>query len=465
MADAMRRAPQVLKYAAIAVVVLLVVALVYLATGGGTKTGTAYFKTANSINPGDNIAILGMSVGKVDKLTPEGEKVRVDFHYDSKWKLPADVKAAILSPTLVATRFIQLDPAYTSGPEFENGGVIPVERTAVPLEFDELKKQLELISDDFGPNGMNKDGAINRALTVINKNGMQDGVGQGQPFHEMITELSKAAKTLADGRGDLFGTVDNLAHFSSVLNQYDKQIVEFQGNLGDVAKILDDNSQELDQLLPRIEDAGKQVDKFLDHHSGQLTETIDRAGSITRNIAKVRDSLAQGLHQGPNTLTNFTNLFHPRTGELYGALSVAGYGNSFASPGNSACALITAPAYANELTAQQQCVKMLGPLFNQLAPLVQAGATALLPTFPLGPPGVVVPQGSTPSYGDMDQRKGQGQADASPNQSNADVMLGGGGRSQTAPGGDDRSFTDGGFPGIPVPMPPTGNPKIPFGGN
>lgn len=457
MADAMRRAPQALKYVAIAVVVLLVVGLIYLITGGGTKTGTAYFKLANSINPGDAIRILGMEVGKIDKLTPEGDKVRVDFHYDSKYKLPADVKAAVLSPTLVATRFVQLDPAYTTGPEFPDGGTIPVERTAVPLEFDELKRQLQLISEEFGPSGLNKEGALNRALTVINKNGVVDGVGQGKPFHEMITELSKAAKTLSDGRGDLFGTVDNLAHFSSVLVQYDKQIVEFQQNLGDVAEILADNDEELKELLPRIDDAGEQVDKFLDHHSGRLTETVERAGSITRNVAKVRDDLAQALHQGPNTLTNFTNLWHPRTGQLYGALSIAGYGNSIASPGNGVCALITQPAYANPLTAQQQCVKTLGPLWTQLAPLVQAGTEAFLPRFPLGPPGIVVPHGSTPPYGDIDQPDNAPDVDASPNQSMSDLP-----RSQSSPGGDDHSYSDGGFPGLPIP---TQNPKIPFGGN
>jgi len=150
------------------------------------------------------------------RFIDEGDKVKVDFHYDSKIKLPADVKAAILSPTLVATRFMQLDPAYTSGPEFESGATIPVERTAVPLEFDELKKQLDLISEDFGPNGANKDGAINRALSTINKNGVQNGVGQGQAFHDMVVELSKAAKTFSDGRGDLFGTVCGLGESAGV---------------------------------------------------------------------------------------------------------------------------------------------------------------------------------------------------------------------------------------------------------
>lgn len=450
MTEIMRKTPRAARWVAVALVIVLVVALVYLLTGGGTKTGTAYLKFANSIYPGDSIKILGMDVGKIDKLTPEGDKVRVDFHYDGKYNLPADVKAAVLSPTLVATRFIQLDPAYTAGPVFPDGGVIPVERTHIPTEFDELKKQLDQFSESFGPNGVNKDGAINRALDVINKNGVQDGVGQGKAFRDMIVELSKATRTLSDSRGDLFGTVDNLARFSSVLNQFDTQIVQFQQRLGDVSATLNSNSDELKQLLPRVEDAGNQVDKFFRDHSGQLTETVDRAGSINRAIAQIRDDFAQALHIGPNGLTNFANLIHPRTGVLYGAVTIGGYTNSLLSPGNQVCALITSAAAANELTAQRMCAQQLGPLFAQLLKL---GINKPIPTIPLVP-GLVVPQGSTPSYGDLNAPDKAPDTNPSPNGSNSDLP-----RSTTSDR-TDKSYSDNGFP---VPGLPAQNPVIPGG--
>src|SRR5581483_4882429 len=97
-----------------------------------------------------------------------------------------------------------------------------------------------------------------------------------------------------------------------------------------------------------------------------LTDTVDRAGSVQRAIAKQRDNLAQVLHIGPNTLANFTNLFHPRTGELFGVVSINGYQNSLASPGNQVCALLSTAAAANEQSAQKACTDALGPLFAQL---------------------------------------------------------------------------------------------------
>jgi phospholipid/cholesterol/gamma-HCH transport system substrate-binding protein len=431
MASLTHKAPWV-RYLVVAMVLLVAAVGIYVLAGGGTKSGIAYFKTAKNVYPGDGIRILGMQVGKIDKISTEGDKVKVDFHYDSKYSLPATVNAAILSPTLVATRFIQLDPAYTSGPALPDGGSIPVSRTAVPVEFDELKKQLDQVSDALGPNGANKEGALNRALETINKN----GAGQGQNFHDMITELSKASKTLSDGRGDLFGTVNNLAHFSSVLTQYDSQIVEFDHRLADVSGILNDNSEQLRELLPKVDDAGHQVDLFLKDHGDQLTETVDRAGSISRSLAKQRDNIAGLLHIAPNTVTNFASLMNPRTGTLDASVAVNNTA-TLGSPGGDICALITTVASANELEGQRMCVQYLGPIFRHLA----------MESPPVGAAPVVVPYGSSPKYGSIDDNPFNHpgvNTNPSPNGSNSDLPP------SSSLNGNDHKYSDP-IPALPIP--------------
>ena len=59
-------------------------------------------------------------VGKVDTVSPSGTKVKVKLHYDAKYKVPADAKAAVISPSIVGDRFVQLTPAYTGGEQLEN---------------------------------------------------------------------------------------------------------------------------------------------------------------------------------------------------------------------------------------------------------------------------------------------------------------------------------------------------------
>ena len=106
----------------------------------------AYFENSNGIYVGDDVRILGVNVGRIDKIEPQPDRVKISFWYDSKYKVPADANAAILSPTLVTSRAIQLTPAYTGGPAMADDAVIPRERTVVPVEWDTLRQQLERLA-------------------------------------------------------------------------------------------------------------------------------------------------------------------------------------------------------------------------------------------------------------------------------------------------------------------------------
>src|SRR5690348_1920181 len=89
-----------------------------VASGGdsGTRHLTAYFTKTIGLYQGNDVRVLGVKIGKIDKLTVLGTRVRVQISYDGKYKLPADVKAVLVPPSVVSDRFIQLAPAYTGGP-------------------------------------------------------------------------------------------------------------------------------------------------------------------------------------------------------------------------------------------------------------------------------------------------------------------------------------------------------------
>ena len=51
-----------------------------------------YFANSNGFYVGDDVRILGVTVGKIDTIEPQPERVKVSFWYDSKYKVPADAK-------------------------------------------------------------------------------------------------------------------------------------------------------------------------------------------------------------------------------------------------------------------------------------------------------------------------------------------------------------------------------------
>src|SRR5690349_2905193 len=84
---------------ALAVVLTLLLAAWLVPFRSGTRTVTAHFPHSIGIFEGSDVTIMGVSVGRVQKITPHGSSVTVEMTYSSDYKLPADVKAAIITPT------------------------------------------------------------------------------------------------------------------------------------------------------------------------------------------------------------------------------------------------------------------------------------------------------------------------------------------------------------------------------
>ena len=104
------------------------------------RTITAYVRSAVAVYPDNPVLVLGVPVGRITTVAPQGRQVKVVMRIDDSVTVPAGASAVVVEPSLVAGRSVQLTPAYTGGPAMPDGGVIPVERTAVPLGIDDLSR-------------------------------------------------------------------------------------------------------------------------------------------------------------------------------------------------------------------------------------------------------------------------------------------------------------------------------------
>lgn len=200
---------------------------------------TAYFPRTVGLHPGSDVRVLGVRVGEVGKITPEGGHVRVELEYEPGRRIPANAQAAIINSSIVSDRYVQLLPVYRGGPVMEDGAFIPESRTAVPVELDRIFDSLHTTAAAFGPKGANTDGSLSRLLGVSADN--LDG--QGAQLNQTVEGLSLAVTTLSDGRKDLFGTVRNLQVFTAALAADDKNVRSFNDSLSDVADQLAGNAR------------------------------------------------------------------------------------------------------------------------------------------------------------------------------------------------------------------------------
>ncbi|MFC9968310.1 MULTISPECIES: MCE family protein [Nocardia] len=344
---------------AVVVIAALVAVGVYLVTGVGKNTVTASFTSTTGLYAGDEVRVLGVTVGSIDSIEPGRGQVQVKMSIDSDIDLPADARAVIIAPSLVSARFVQLAPAYSGGPKLADGAQIPLERTAVPVEWDEIKAELTKLSAALGPVGDDKQGSFGRFVDTA----AQNLDGNGQKFRDTLRELSATLTTLSDGRTDLFATIRNLQKFVEVLSASNEQIVQFSGRLASVSSVLAGASEELGAGLDSLDVALADVKRFLEGTGGELTEGVERLADVTQTLVDNRPEIERVLHSGPTAMVNFYQLYKPAQGSLTGAVAL----NNTANPLSFLCGSIRAIEHNNSDKSADLCAEFLAPVISSLA--------------------------------------------------------------------------------------------------
>jgi phospholipid/cholesterol/gamma-HCH transport system substrate-binding protein len=286
-----------------------------LATSGpGPKTYTAYFSEAVGVYPGSDVDILGVKVGSIDSVQPQGRRVRVVLSVDASVPVPARADAVVIVPSVIADRYLQLTPPYTRGPQLASGASIPQSRTATPVEIDQLYAAITKFSQDLGPNGVNQNGALSNLLNV----GAANLKGNGQALGTMIRELSQLYQTLQGSQGNFFGTITNLQKFTAMLDSNNGQVATVQNQLAQVSQFLAADRQDLAGALSELATALSQVQAFVADNRSALTSNISKLEDITQILVNERDSLAEALDNEPLAADNFVNAYDPSTGTLDG---------------------------------------------------------------------------------------------------------------------------------------------------
>ena len=287
--------------------ILLIGLVSVLRAGDDVKTATAYFPRAVHVYAESEVSVLGVRVGRVTRVVADGTQVRVDFEYDAKQRIPAEAFAVFVEPTLVADRALQLAPVYDGGPVLADGAVIPLARTAIPIELDEFNKNLTRLAEALGPNGANKDGALSRAVGV----GADTLAGNGAAMNKTITGVSTMMSTLDDNKDALFGTIRNLQLFTSQLATHDAETRAFATRLAKVSAQLDGERDSFAAAIREVGVALEEVARFVKANRGAVAADVAQLSRVTTILARHRVLLAHIADMGAVGVGNYPHMYTP----------------------------------------------------------------------------------------------------------------------------------------------------------
>ena len=325
-----------------------------------TNTVVAYFPETLALYAGDRVTIMGVKVGAIDKIEPAGDKMKVTFHYDNSYKVPANATASILNPSLVASRNIQLSPPYTGGPVMEDNAVIPVDRTQVPVEYDQLRDSINRILTDLGPTPEQPKGPFGDII----ESAATGFAGKGEQLNKTLNGLSEALYTLNEGRGDLFGVIKSLALFVNALYQSDQQFVALNDDLATFTNSFTNTDREVANALQELNQLLTTTRQFISKNGEVLTHDVNNLADVTNAILQPDplNGLETALHVFPTLGANLTNIISPVAGGVMGLPTI----NNFANPLQFVCSSIQAGSRLGYQDSAELCAQYLAPILDAI---------------------------------------------------------------------------------------------------
>jgi virulence factor Mce-like protein len=319
----------------------------------------AMFATTTAIYPGDEVRVSGVRVGTIDALDPDVTHTKLSMSIDRNVKIPADAKAVIVAQNLVSARYVELTPAYHhSGPTMSDGTIIPIERTAIPVEWDEVKTQLTRLATDLGPANGTSSTSVGKFIDST-ANALD---GNGDKLRQTLAQLSSIGRVLANGSGNIVDAIKNLQVLVTALSSSQTQIVAFQNQFATLTSVLNDSTSDLDAALRNLSEAIGEVQRFIAGSRNQAAEQIQRLANVTQILVDNKTALENVLHTTPNALANGYNIYNPDTGTTMGGFTLA----NFSNPAQFICGAIGGVENITAPETAKLCQQYLGPALRLL---------------------------------------------------------------------------------------------------
>lgn len=276
---------------------------VVLPSLGSTMKVTAYLSDSAGLFVGNDVGVLGVTVGKITKITPQGDEVRVDMEVSTDHPVPTGAAAVVVSRSVATDRYIELTPVYRSGPRMQSGAVIPLDRTRTPVEFDQVLGSLDKLATGIAGKGATKD-AIGRLLASQSK----ALKGKGRLVNRAVHSLAAASDGVSAQRRNATSTIVALDGLTTTLAQNQTTVQKFVRQVAKASSLLAAERHDFKTSLEQVTTMVDVVARFARENRRELTRTVSQTDSVLGTVMSQRRQVAEILRVTPLASQNLRRM-------------------------------------------------------------------------------------------------------------------------------------------------------------
>jgi phospholipid/cholesterol/gamma-HCH transport system substrate-binding protein len=255
----------------------------------------ADFAEIGALKAGDEVRVAGVSVGKVQDIELQGNKVRVTFKIDKGTAFGTETGADIRVRTLLGSEFLALTP---KGPgQLATGATIPLARTIAPYDVVQAFSELSETTDQIDIP------VLSEALDTLADVSSQTP----EEFRGAIKGVSNLSRNLA-ARDDQINTLlVNLKKVSGVLNSRNQELVTLFRDSDVLFRAISERRDSIHRLLVSTQSISTQLRGLVKDTRADLLPTLKQLDVVTTMLRKNEASIDEALRVFPGFTRVFAN--------------------------------------------------------------------------------------------------------------------------------------------------------------
>jgi virulence factor Mce-like protein len=267
-----------------------VIATTFAGAADGGFTITADVEQAPSLYENGRVMVRGVRVGTITDVEPQAEGVRLTLQIDDGVTLPAEASLSVIPITLIADRYVQIEPPYEGGAELEEGAHIRLDRTTIPAELDDVLAQLRGLLAALEPRNGQR-GPLARLVENLN----DAVVGNEDELGGTISGGAEVLGNLAASEAEITGLIENLDRVFLKLADRSSEIGLINERLDLVVQALASDRAHLEGTIENIAFLSQEASGLVSESGDELGESFGRLETVLRAVLRHEESLAEGM--------------------------------------------------------------------------------------------------------------------------------------------------------------------------
>ncbi|MBH0778012.1 MlaD family protein [Nocardia bovistercoris] len=257
---------------------------------------------------GSAVTVLGVPIGRVTSIRPNGGTAHVEFSIPAQRRLPTDVGAVTVSDSIVADRKLALIGPEPSGPEWDSGRCITNTLTPRSLSqtFDALS---ELVAQLDGGDATTRPGALNALAEAT--------AGSAESINTLILRLGSALDAPDAAIGHLGALLDRMAELARKANL---RWPEIETSVSGLPRAFIDINEHIiapiELLVDSIAEVLPQGNDLIRMLGSPGLRAIDGFSNLPRLLSVGIGSLTEIVRMTPAITTAFATAVDPATGQV-----------------------------------------------------------------------------------------------------------------------------------------------------